>query len=359
MEWMIYGATGYTGQLVAEVAVRRGGRPILAGRSAEKLAPLAQRLGLSYRAFALDNGDEIAHQLDGVDLVYHAAGPFVQTSAPMLKACLATQTHYVDITGEIPVFEQVFAHHQAAQEAGVLLMCGAGFDVIPTDCLAKMVAERLPSATHLAIAISSLTRISAGTGKSALGIIADGGLARREGRLESIPLGSGARPVPLPYGHTSYALPIPWGDLSTAYRTTGIPNITTYMVVPRALAQIARWGAPLAQRFFAWPFGHRLAEAVISRALHGPAEAVRDHGRAYAWAQARDDQGNQVQAWLETPEPYYFTALAGVLAIERLGKGQPVGALTPAVALGADFVLSVDGTRLSGDLAADDGHRLP
>src|SRR6266516_7689334 len=101
---MIYGANGYTGELIAREAVRRGHRPILAGRSAEKIEPLARELGCAWRAFPLDEP-----QLREASLVLHCAGPFINTAMPMVRACLASGAHYLDITGEIEVFESIFA----------------------------------------------------------------------------------------------------------------------------------------------------------------------------------------------------------------------------------------------------------
>ena len=149
MRWMVYGAYGYTGTLVAELAVRRGLRPVLAGRDAAKLRPLAERLGLEHRAFGLD---EAARALADVDAVAHCAGPFSSTSGPMVDACLAAKTHYVDITGEIDVFEAVSRRDEDAKRAGVVLLPGAGFDVVPTDCLAALLHDALPTATHLDLA---------------------------------------------------------------------------------------------------------------------------------------------------------------------------------------------------------------
>ncbi|MEP6985562.1 MAG: saccharopine dehydrogenase NADP-binding domain-containing protein, partial [Chloroflexota bacterium] len=98
-DWMIYGATGYTGKLVAEEAVRRGHKPLLAGRSAAKLRPLAESLGLEYAVVSLDDADALAKAVGSVELVYNAAGPFIFTSDRILRACLQTGVHYLDITG--------------------------------------------------------------------------------------------------------------------------------------------------------------------------------------------------------------------------------------------------------------------
>ena len=105
MNWLIYGANGYTGELIAREAKKRGLNPILAGRNAAKVAALAQELGLEHRAFDLGSPIEIGSHLGGVALVLHCAGPFSATSAPMIAACIQAKAHYLDITCEISVFE--------------------------------------------------------------------------------------------------------------------------------------------------------------------------------------------------------------------------------------------------------------
>ena len=140
--FMIYGANGYTGRLIAREAARRGMKPVLAGRNRESVAQLAAELGMTARVFGLGDGAEIERNLDGVDLVLHCAGPFSQTAAPMLEACLARKVHYLDITGEIDVFELCHRADARAREQGIVVLPGSGFDVVPTDCLAAHVTRR-------------------------------------------------------------------------------------------------------------------------------------------------------------------------------------------------------------------------
>jgi short subunit dehydrogenase-like uncharacterized protein len=344
---MLYGATGYTGALLAEEAVRAGHRPLLAGRSADRLRPLAERLGLEYAAVGLDDADGLARALDGVDLVYHAAGPFVHTSDPMIRACLAAGAHYLDITGEIPVFENTFRYHEAAKDKGIALISGAGFDVIPTDCLAKYVADQLPDADTLEIAFDAITSASGGTTKTQLEMVAHGGLVRRDGKLLYAPLGRGTRRIRFSHGE-KLALRVPLADLATTYRATGIPNITTSIVLPPALIRLANLSAPLfpfVQALFARERMRRGLGALIERTIKGPDATFRQTARSYIWARAANAQGGEVQAWLETIEAYQFTVISGIRCVERVLAGDFSGALTPAQAFGADFVLEIEGTR--------------
>lgn len=342
--WLLYGAYGFTGELLAEEAVRRGHTPLLAGRDASKLAALGERLGLPTRAFPLSDRHELVRALGEVDAVLLAAGPFSRTARPMLEACLFTDTHYLDITGELNVMQAVFRSHAHARRLGIALITGAGFDVVATDCLAAHVAAGVPEATHLEIGIHALSTPSSGTARSGLGIAARGGLVRRDGELIEVPFGYGGRVVPFPRG-AEFGMPVPWADLITAHHSTGIPNITCYLAYPPGAARLARLGAPLAQAVLRAPGARRLLGAAAGLFFRGPSAERMAHSRAEVWARAAGPSGS-AEAALETPEAYRFTALAGVRAVERVLSGEMVrraGALSPAMAFGPDFVLSVPG----------------
>ncbi len=342
--WMLYGATGYTGVLVAEEALRRGHRPLLAGRSAKKLAPLAERLGLDYVAFSLDNVDAIVRNLADINLVYHAAGPFIHTSEPILRACLQSRTHYLDIAGEYFIFQNTFSHSEAALQAGIALISGVGFDVVPSDCLLKHVSDQIPNAIQLETGIDALSRVSAGTVRSLLEMMPSGGRVRRDGELVAHPFGKGTRKIRFPHGQFS-AMPIPWGDIETGYHTTSIPNITAYMALPSALIALSRITAPIGQFALKSDLLRQLLGGVVDRVVHGPDEHARQTSCSYLWARATGPDGNFAESWIETVEVYRFTAEIGVRCVEKVLELQPIGALTPSQAFGADFVLEVEGTK--------------
>jgi short subunit dehydrogenase-like uncharacterized protein len=348
--WLIYGAYGYTGELVAREALRRGHRPRLSGRDEGKLRAMAERLGLEAVPLDLDDGAALVRAVGDVSVVFHAAGPFVRTSEPMIRACLTAGAHYVDITGEIPVFERTFAHDGEAKQRGIVLLSGAGFDVVPTDCLAAHVARRVPGATELEIAFAGLAQPSGGTAKSTFEGALVGGFLRRDGKLVPTPLGKGGRRVRFA-DRERPVLPIPWGDLATAYRTTGIPNITTYMAVPGRVASMAKAGwaigaaaAPVARWILGAEPVRRAIERRIERTVKGPDDALRAHARSQIWSRASNGAGQSAEAWLETLDGYTFTAVAGVRAVERILGSNLTGAVTPALAFGPDFVLDVEGT---------------
>jgi len=348
--FMIYGAYGYTGELIARQAVARGHRPLLAGRRRSELERLARELRLDTVCVALDDADALVRALEQVEVVCHAAGPFVHTSAPMVAACIAARTSYVDITGEISVFRDVFARHADAERAQIALLPGAGFDVVPSDCLARFVADAVPEANELTIAFASLGRPSAGTAKASLEGILRGNFVRRDGLLEEIAWGEGVREVRFSDRQRT-VLPIPWGDLETAYRTTGIPNITTLMAVPEGAGRLLALARPVTTAFMPKLMAGLGASGVrgvllsaIDRYVKNPDARARQVGRAYLWARASAPNGQGREAWLETVDGYALTAESAVLALEKIQKQRPVGALTPARAFGADFVLEVRGS---------------
>lgn len=352
-DWMLYGAYGYTGQLVAAEAVRRGHRPILAGRSEKKLLPLAEELGLDGVMVELHDTSALIQAVAQVDLVFHAAGPFVHTSEPMLRACLVAGTNYVDITGEISVFEKTFSHDQAAIQRGIALISGVGFDVIATDCLAEYVANQVPNVVELEIAVTAISRASAGTTKTMLEMFPEGVWMRREGKLVPHGWGKGMRRLRFSDRERT-VVPMPWGDLATAFQTTGAVNITTYVAFPKSSIRLMRWMSPLGHRVLAIKPIRRLFQKWVEKSARGPDEERRQTERSYVWVRAADEQGSEAQAWLETLEAYQFTAVGGVRCVERILQERPQGALTPALALGADFVLEIEGTRRFDTLPVED-----
>lgn len=343
MTWLVYGANGYTGELIAREALRRGLRPILAGRSPAPVARLAGELALESRAFALDDAAAVQAALAGVSLVLHCAGPFSATARPMLEGCLAARAHYLDITGEIDVFELAHSLDARARAAGVLLCPGVGFDVVPTDCVARTLAEALPGATHLALGFDSKMSPSRGTARTMVEGLAQGGRVRRDGRIERVPLGYRDRRIDFGNGE-KLAMTIPWGDVSTAYHTTGIPNVETYVPIsPARLRQLRRlnWvrgllGLGLVQD---------LLKKKIARQPPGPDERERERTPTWVWGEVRNAQGELRTARIAVANGYTVTVHAAVGIVERLLAGPvPAGATTPARLMGGRFVETLPGS---------------
>jgi short subunit dehydrogenase-like uncharacterized protein len=343
MRWLIYGANGYTGELVARRALAEGERPVLAGRTGPSVAALAGDLGLEHLVVALSDAASLRAALADVDAVAHCAGPFSATARPMVEACLATGTHYLDVTGEIGVFEEIYRRHDEAVAAGVVLLPGGGFDVVPTDCLAARLAAALPGATELELAFALRGgRASRGTLRSALEGMSAGGVRRVDGRLVPTPPGRPSRTVEFPTGRASVGA-IRWGDLASAYRSTGIPTITTYArLAPGGLMRVA--GPPLGRLMALGPV-RRAAAALVGRLPAGADAVARARSRCEVWGEVRDAAGRTVSGTLTGPDPYDLTADAVVRAVTRLAEAPP-GAHTPSTAFGPEFVETLDGVSI-------------
>lgn len=340
-DWMIYGANGYTGELCAREAVARGLKPVLAGRREEAVAALAGELGLDHRIFSLDDADAVKRGLEGMGLVLHCAGPFSQTSKPMVDGCLATGTHYLDITGEISVYQACHERNDEALQSGIVVMPGVGFDVVPTDCLAAMLKERLPDTQSLTLAFEAGGGPSPGTAKTSFEGLVEGGKVRREGKLVPVPLAWRTREIPFAEG-ARHAMTIPWGDVYTAYISTGIPDVEVYMAVPPAVSSRVRRMNKLRWLLGIAPI-KRLIMRRIERKTPGPDERKRSKTGSRVWGEVTDPAGNRVSGELHTPNGYDFTVDASVAIAAHLLESPPKqpGYYTPSLLLGSDYVLQL------------------
>ncbi|HKK91952.1 MAG TPA: saccharopine dehydrogenase NADP-binding domain-containing protein [Longimicrobiales bacterium] len=349
--WILYGAYGFTGRLMAREAVTRGLSPILAGRDEGKVEELAGELGLAARVFGLDDPDELRRGIRGAALVLHAAGPFSRTGQPMAAACLAEGVHYLDITGEIDVLEGIHELDARARAAGIHMVPAVGFDVVPTDCAAALAAEALSGATALDLAFVSSGGPSRGTARTALERMDQDSAVRRNGKIVSIPLGSVRRTIPFS-DRPREGVAIPWGDVSTAWRSTWIPDIRVFAVLPPRVLRIGRVLGLLLEL----PLLRGLVRAAVDALVSGPDDEELAQGSARIWAEARRegeaDDGStgtaRAQVELVTPNGYTLTARASVEAARRILDGQvrtEPGVHTPSRAFGADFVLGLDGVK--------------
>ncbi|HUC37057.1 MAG TPA: saccharopine dehydrogenase NADP-binding domain-containing protein [Acidimicrobiales bacterium] len=341
MTWMVYGAYGYTGRLVAALAAERGEQPVLAGRDEERLARLGELLELEHVCFDLSDQAAARRALESVDAVAHCAGPFSATARPMVDACLATGTHYLDITGEIDVFEDLLARDEEAKAAGVALLPGSGFDVVPSDCLAAMLAHELPGATSLALAIRMSGGPSPGTAKTMVESIGLASRARVGGVIGRVPPQRRRRRVPFITG-ASPAIAIAWGDVSTAYHSTGIGDITVYAALPRGAAPLAGLlglAGPVARtRTMQGPL------RLLAGRMRGPTAQTRSKSLGEVWGEAMAPDGTRTCGSVTTGNGYDLTSdsVVRIATLLAAGKVEP-GASTPSSALGADFVRQLDG----------------
>jgi short subunit dehydrogenase-like uncharacterized protein len=341
--FLLYGANGYTGKLIANLANEYGLKPILAGRRAEVLEPMAKELNTTYYVVDLADSEKLEAVLKEVPLVLHAAGPFKHTAKQMIEVCLKTNTHYIDITGEIIVYEMAKKYHDAALKAGIMLMPGAGFDVVPTDCIALYLKNKLPDATELKLAFASVGGgISHGTALTMADGMGEKSAVRKDGKIVRVPLGH--KGMWVDFGIKKlFVMTIPWGDISTAYTTTGIPNIETYTGVAPKTYKLLKF-----QVLFNWllrtNFMRNKQKKKIKNNPAGPSFEKRSKSKGLVWGEVKNANGEIAQARLIGPDGYTLTAHSSLLIAKKILEGNfKPGYQTPAGCYGADLILEVPG----------------
>ena len=342
---MIYGATGYTGTLIAEHAAATASQfsppPTLAGRNQAKVRELAMRLKMPWAAFDLADAAALRHRLRDVKVLLNCAGPFSRTADPLVAACLEAGTHYVDITGEIAVFERIAAQNAAARQAGIVLLPGAGFDVVPSDCLAAHLKRRQPGLRRLRLSISGLTKASRGTARTALEALGKGTLARRGGEIVELERPQRSRSD---FGRGPVeTVGVSWGDVATAWYSTGAQEIDVLFEASRQLRLVSHVPRRLRPALGSAPV-QRLLSRLVDRMQHGPSPGDRQSGRCRLLAEGWDAEGARVASLMETPEPYALTAQTAFMIAQRIGAEEvAAGYQTPSTAFGPDLALEFDG----------------
>jgi short subunit dehydrogenase-like uncharacterized protein len=349
MSFLLYGAYGYTGELIARMAKMVGLHPLLAGRDEGRLRKLGEELDLVWIAFNLNESEKIDSALKRVKLVLHAAGPFIHTARPMLEACLRTQRHYLDITGEISVFQMAHSFDQRARDNGIMLMPGVGFDVVPSDCLALFLKDKLPEAISLKLAFAALqSGTSRGTAFTMIENLGEKGAVRVNGKILRVPVGH--KTLHFPAGSRQlFAMTIPWGDVFTAYFTTGIPNVEVYMGVPPRLLKVIK-----CSRYFSWILKSEFVKNHLRRKIEkkppGPGPEQRAAAKTHLWGEVISGDGRAFSASLQTPEGYTLTAETSILVIRKVLQGNfKPGFGTPAGTYGWNLILEVADTVFSED----------
>lgn len=353
--FLLYGANGYTGHLIARIASQYQLQPILSGRSFKAIKSIAEELSLPFRIIDLDDEVALTNALKEVKLVLHAAGPFQYTANQMADACIKTGTHYLDINGDIAVFEMLKRYDKTATDAGLMIMPGVGFDVVPTDCIAMLLKNKLPDAKKLELAFATLGgSISHGTATTMAGKLGEGGVIRKNGKIIKVPLGARAMTINFFRGKEKRDLPvfvmnIPWGDISTAFFTTGIPNIETFVGISKKTFYFLKF-----QFLFNWLLRTSFVRNKIKKKINtlpaGPSDEQREKAIGMVWGRATNAEGKKVTAMLCGPEGYTITAHASLIIIKKiLGGNFKAGYQTPAKMYGAELINEVPGIEMKKD----------
>lgn len=342
---MIYGAYGYTGKLIVELAVSKGYKPLIGGRDATLIKALAEKHDLPYVAFSLDDLNKSNEVFGKIDLLLNCAGPFELTMNYTIPACLQNKVHYLDITGEIEVFQWIASLHKEAVNAGIVMLPGTGFDVVPSDCLALFLKKQLPDATHLEMAFQgSNSGLSRGTALSMARRFHKGGAYRKDKKIIPVPAAHETKTIHYG-GMDRLSVLIPWGDVFTAFHSTGIPNIKVFTGVPEKTIKAMRTA-----RKFGFLLGTGFVQAILKRTIRkkitGPSKEQNQTSVTHLWGQVSNGAGNTVTAQVTTPEAYWLTANTALKCAEGIlaGKVQP-GYSTPAQAFGEDFILEFEGVK--------------
>jgi short subunit dehydrogenase-like uncharacterized protein len=345
-DFLLYGANGYTGRLIAERASFYGLVPLLAGRNGAALAALAEATGFDHRVVELSDTIGLDAAVQQCRMVVHAAGPFRYTMESMILSCLRMKKHYIDINGDISCFEQIKKHDSAAQEREIMLLPGAGFDVVPTDSMALLIKKALPDADRLRIAFASLgSTLSHGTAMTMSGKLGEGGMVRKNGVIIRRPLGEHG--MQIDFGtEKHFVMSIPWGDVSTAWHTTGIPDIETFTAVSPSIYRAMKF-----QWLFNWLLRSEVVRKLIRKKINknpsGPDAVTRSKARSLVWVEAGNSRGETASVTMSGPEVYDMTAHAALLIAQRIisGSFQP-GYQTPAGCYGTELVKKIPGVEV-------------
>lgn len=342
---LVYGSYGYTGKLIVNELKKYNLPVVLSGRNEEKLRAQSKTTHCPYAVLKLEDTSVLIKELVEIKLVIHCAGPFHSTASVMAEACLKTGTHYTDITGEFRVFEDLQKYDDQAKDKGITIMPGVGFDVVPSDCLAAHLKRRLPDATHLELAFTNLRGgFSRGTARTGIDNLGDGSFIREDGSIKNIKAGSQTKEINFG-GFKMNATAIPWGDLTTAFQSTGIPNIAVYMGLPEKTLRMIR-----RSNLFAWLLRKEWVKNWLKKRIdarpEGPSDEVRQGGKSFLWGKAKNEKGEEQISLLNTANGYTLTALtASLIAFKIYNDNFKPGYQTPSMAYGADLILEVSASK--------------
>jgi short subunit dehydrogenase-like uncharacterized protein len=343
--FLLYGSNGYTGELIARYAHQYNLQPILAGRRKEIIEPLANKLNLPYRIFDLNDTASLQAALKEVKAVIHAAGPFQFTAKQMIEACLQTRTHYLDINGDIAIFEMIKRYDEAAKKAGIMLLPGAGFDVVPTDCIALQLKKLLPDSVSLKLAFATIGGgLSHGTATTMATKLGEGGAVRKDGKIIRAALGE--KGMLVDFGIKKlFVMSIPWGDISTAHFTTGIPDIETYTGISKNTYTILK-----GQSLFNWLLRTNWVRNYIKKKINqrpaGPSDEQRNKATSLVWGQVTNAEGKTATARLSGPEGYTLTTYSSLIIVQKILNGNfKPGYQTPGSAYGENLVMEIPGVK--------------
>lgn len=320
---IIYGAVGYTGRMVCANAMTHGLDFVIAGRVKDdsRLRLLARELGVEYRLFAADDRTAAQAAMSDIGVLLNCAGPFMHTAEPLMRACLATGIHYLDIAAEMDSYRLAETLDAEARAAGVMLLPGSGGSVAMLGSLAGHAAKRVAAPIRLSIALHVTGGFSRGSAISASENVTAQTLHRVDGAL----IGRNAHEVrAFDFGKgPAMAFPVTLPDLITIWRATGIPNIETFVHVSEG----------------AFPEGD------LALMPDGPTLEQREANRYQAAVEVTGEDGTVACSVLDAVNGYSFTTIAAAEAARRVAGGEArPGFQTPAMLFGNGFAETIADT---------------
>jgi short subunit dehydrogenase-like uncharacterized protein len=348
---VLFGATGYTGELTARTMIQRGLRPVLAGRSADRLQVLAQELGgLDAVVADAERPESVRALVERGDVLVTTVGPFTEWGGPAVEAAVDVGAHYIDCSGEPQFLRDVFERHgPRAQAAGCALLPAFGYDWVPGNLAGALSLREAGEAAasveigYYAPGIDGTTPLTAGTRATLARIMIDPAYAWRSGRLVTVPSASKWRTFALPSGRAEaisvggtehFALPRFWPGLLDVEVYIGWMGKLSRPTQALMLAGSLAAGVP------GFRAGMRSFVALLADGSgDGPDIDLRARTRSVIVAEACDRAGTVLSdVRLEGVDPYSLSArlLAWGAECACAGRLRGTGALGPVDAVGLD-----------------------
>jgi short subunit dehydrogenase-like uncharacterized protein len=360
---LLYGATGYTGRLIAaegaRVGMASGGsappyRMVLAGRNGAKLAEVAERHSMEYRVFALDDPGRVKHALRGIDLVINAAGPFALTGDRLAKSSIDAGCHYVDINGEVDVYQRLDDLGRYAADRELAMVCSAGHTAAASDLLLDAALSHLEGRAGLdyggelgaiRIAMACVVNLSRGSVGTLWRSLREQVTVVRGWSLWHEPVGK----LEHTFDFRDHGKPNAKTDLRIASAANLVDTLTARLTVARRgfsakrmesyveAGTAARFGYQLASYLApvaAIPGVRFLVRQQIEFLPEGPTpEDLRDETHVILLDIEDPARAKLIDWRWETPNAYQFTAQVVVEIAAKTVKGPSVGWLTPGAVL--------------------------
>ena len=321
---LIYGASGYTGKIIAARAKALNLDFEIAGREPHKTRQLAEELAVDYHVFDVDTAYAWQQALKDKQVLINAAGPFKFTAEQAMRACLKAGVHYLDISAELDTYRLAESLDGEAKAAGVQIISGAGL-FVSYDALVVHLSKLISEPEYLRVGFRHYGGFSRGSVLSSKNIADLGLLIRRNGNIVNNP---DPKSKIFSFGEEEVeCLPTPLGGIILSYKTTGIPNIEEFFSLKLPATE--------------------LPDLSSENLPDGPTKDEREAGRNGIAAEITGRDGKVVKAWVDAPSGYDLTPLSVVAVAHSILNGDfKIGYQSPGSAYGEDILKDIPNTYL-------------